>query len=239
MEEYPAAVPAPPKKGLSAGAILGIVFGSLFLLGLIVVAVAAVVFVARVDGGSSDGEDAAAPPGRTLNDQTGEADESARAINVAGMPIEVVNGTVTSACFTFDLPTEVEYELNPASTACKASIRIVGTDSLTEISVMAQSGDNRPETFFAAMEDAMAQTGSDDEPVTKSLLIDGRPSVYAMVTDSWGLPKEFYQVPVPEGAFEFDGTAITSILIVSPRYTEGSEFNQSVVDIVESFSLQE
>jgi hypothetical protein len=237
MGESPAAVPPSPKKKLSTGAILGIVFGSLFALGLILITVAVVVLLANADG-----DDPAAPPAGTHIDQMEEPDEPdapVGPINIAGMPVDVVDGTVTSACFTFDLPTVVEFEVNPDSIACQVALRIAGSDSLTEINVMAQSGDNSADAFFAYMEDAMSQVSSDDELVTKSLLVDGRPSVYAMVTDGMGLRKEFYQVPVPEGAFESDGTAITSILIVGPHYEEGSEYNQSLVDIVESFSVRD
>jgi hypothetical protein len=156
-------------------------------------------------------------------------------IDVAGSSVTLVNWKIEAECFTFDMPTIAEYEMNPDSEECQTAIRWVGGDSLSEIIVRAQVGENDLEFFFATIRESFGSDGK--VPVTtETATVAGVRAGVARTTNDWGLAYTFYFVPESTGAFVFDGEPITSFLIAGPS---GAPEMEAVLDeLVASFRLR-
>lgn len=241
MGEDPAADAPPPKKGRSKQETVGIVLASIAAGGVVWVLVA--LYALGADFCCDPGPPAHVLPVPAAGGQPVPPAESSDAINIAGIPVEFVDGTVTSACFTFVLPRE--FEMDPDSIGCQVALRPLAYDSLLEIDVRAQSGDNSAERFFDAMAEAMAATWPPAEYSTETVLVDGRPTPLAHTVNKWGVRTDYYQVPVDFGALESDGTAITSILILLPDFSSesgfssGNGFDQLATNLIDSFTVRD
>jgi hypothetical protein len=154
--------------------------------------------------------------------------------NIAGTAVEIVDGAVVSTCFTFDMPTLAEYEMNPNSAGCYVAIRWAEGDSLTEIDIMPQKGDNSIDYFF---DDIGGYTTGDEEalPPPETITVSGAPAGRAYAFNSYGLMLAFYFIPETTGAFENDGVPITSFLISGPA--GGEDLRNVLDDLVESFQI--
>ncbi len=154
--------------------------------------------------------------------------------NIAGTAVDVVDGVVVSTCFTFDMPTLMEYEMYPDSAGCYVAIRLAGGDFLTEIDILPQKGDNSIDYFF----DGIRGYATEDDgalPAPETITVSGVPAGRAYAFNSYGLMLAFYFIPENTGAFENDGVPITSFLISGPA--GGEDFQRVLDDLVESFQI--
>lgn len=148
-------------------------------------------------------------------------------------PVTLSGGVVTSACFTFDMPVALDFEINPNSAGCQTAIR-VGTDNLLAITVGAQSGSADLDDFFASIEEAAGGTDATSFS-TDTVMISGVASGVAYFENGYGLPQAFYMIPAPVGAFESAGEPVTSFFISGPVGSD--EVRAIVEDLAASFTI--
>jgi hypothetical protein len=168
---------------------------------------------------SERGEDAHRTPGAPMS--------------IDGPDVTLADGRVTSACFTFDMPTSQPYEINPNSTECFTTIRWVGADGDTQIRVRPQVGDNSLDYFFSTVEDAGSGDGS---PVrTDTTTLDGITVGVAYTADGFGQPQELFFIPETSGAYLTEGEPITSFLVSGP--VSSPELDATLQEVISSFHL--
>ncbi len=163
---------------------------------------------------------APAPPEPVQPTETPERPAGTTGVKEIGGTGYSVQGTmVVTSCYAFDLPTVIDYEVNPDSASCQIAIRALG-DSLTEIDILPQKGDNSIDGFFTTLGEAMATSWPDKEFSTETIIVDGREAGVAHAVNSLGISADYYMIPINEGVYESAGTPITSILVTGPAYAD-------------------
>lgn len=153
-------------------------------------------------------------------------------VDIWGTTVEVVDGRVESACFSFEMPEG--YEINPNSESCVTVVRMIDTDSLTDIHVEALREGVSVEEAFDRIE-GLAADGGLGEVELEYLTIAGIPSGVAYVNNSLGIPIAYYYVPIEAGHFTDGGEPVTALSISGP--VGGPEFRDAIEGIADSLDL--
>lgn len=160
-----------------------------------------------------------------------DSQESSEAKSIVGSDVEVVDGIVTSTCYTFKMP--ADYILSPNASQCQAELRMDNNTSsgiaLTALFVKAQTGDSTLDDFNALMKKSGATT-------IESVMIDGIESGKAVVENSLGIQQTSYFVPDTTKSFKASNGDITSYLIYGPTGSE--EVEAVLTTLVDSFKLR-
>lgn len=150
--------------------------------------------------------------GCSSGDEPNDNPVTRQPVDILDTSVDLVDGVVTSACFTFEMPTTIEYEINPDSLNCQTAIRFAGGDILSEITVTASTGENGIDNFFQKLEENTAGTDVEITSTSVLTLADGEVGV-AYFDDSYGLARVIYFIPETRGAFVSDGEPVTSFMI--------------------------
>lgn len=157
--------------------------------------------------------------------------------NIKDTPVTLVGNTVESACFTFKMPSQYEYEINPESIECKAAIRLKGGDSLSQINIQAQVGEDTVESALDKAEEAAKQAGKHDSFKGERVSINGQEAAVVYVEGgAYQLLQALYFIPDNNRAFALDTRNITSYIINGPAYN--SALKDVIDEVAQSFKIK-
>lgn len=148
--------------------------------------------------------------------------------DVDGSAVTLKGGVVTSECFSFETP-DLGYQLQPNAQSCQAVINGEGRDSLTSIRVVAVTGHGRAGDYFWKF----ITTGHENVKMTQTV-VGGVDAHLITWTDSFGLEKSMYHVPLPPGRDSL-GVPVTHVTISG--YSYGQMSTRSLGPVVNSFEL--